>query len=113
MSRKFDFFFCLNGCARGKYFSVRILKKLKKIDVLTLSKCFLLTNEYCPFYLVELIRGPINVKAIIKLAVKKSHLLDILYTLKELSFCHKLKFSNPYIFGPQCHKPLIFQTYII
>ena len=113
MSRKFDFFFCLNGCARGKYFSVRILKKLKKIDVLTLSKCFLLTNEYCPFYLVELIRGPINVKAIIKLAVKKITFIGYFIHLKGIEFCHKLKFSNPYIFGPQCHKPLIFQTYII
>ena len=27
--------------------------------------------------------------------------------------CHKLWFSNPYIFETQCCKPLIFQTYII
>ena len=31
--------------------------------------------------------------------------------LKELSLCHKLGFSNPYIIGTQCRKPLIFQTY--
>ena len=30
-----------------------------------------------------------------------------------MSHCHKLWFSNPYIFGTQCHKSLIFQTYII
>ena len=29
---------------------------------------------------------------------------------KELSFCHKLKFSNPFIFANQCCGPLIFQT---
>jgi len=32
---------------------------------------------------------------------------------KELIPCHKLLFSNPYIFGTHCRKPLIFQTYII
>ena len=32
---------------------------------------------------------------------------------KELSLCHKLWFSNPYIFGPQCRKPLMFHTYFI
>jgi len=32
---------------------------------------------------------------------------------KELSLCHKLWIYNPYIFGTQCHKSLIFQTYII
>ena len=32
--------------------------------------------------------------------------------IKELSLCHKLWFSNPNIFGTQCRKPLIFQTYI-
>ena len=31
---------------------------------------------------------------------------------KELTLCHKLWFSNPNIFGTQCRKPLIFQTYI-
>ena len=29
---------------------------------------------------------------------------------KELSFCHKLLFSNHYIFGTQYCRPLIFQT---
>ena len=29
---------------------------------------------------------------------------------KELSFCHKLYFSNLYIFAIQCRRPLIFQT---
>ena len=29
---------------------------------------------------------------------------------KELSFCHKLSFSNPYIFVTRCWRPLIFQT---
>ena len=29
---------------------------------------------------------------------------------KELTLCHKLWFSNPYIFGFQRRKPLIFQT---
>ena len=31
---------------------------------------------------------------------------------KELSFCHKLKFSNLYIFATKCRRPLIFQTVI-
>ena len=29
---------------------------------------------------------------------------------KELSLCHKLKFSNPNIFATQCRRPYIFQT---
>ena len=29
---------------------------------------------------------------------------------KELSFSHKIKFSNPYIFATRWCKPLIFQT---
>ena len=32
---------------------------------------------------------------------------------KELSLCHELRFYSPYIFGTQCRKPLILQTYII
>ena len=32
--------------------------------------------------------------------------------LKELSFCHKLWLSNPYIFATRCRRPLIFQTMI-
>ena len=28
----------------------------------------------------------------------------------ELSFCHKLQFSKPYICATQCRRPLIFQT---
>ena len=43
----------------------------------------------------------------------KSAYPDVVDLLKELSLCHKLGFSNPYIFGTQCRKPLIFQTYII
>ena len=31
----------------------------------------------------------------------------------DLSFCHKLKFSNPYIFTTLSCKPLIFQTEIL
>ena len=30
--------------------------------------------------------------------------------VKELSFCHKLYFSNLFIFATQCRRPLIFQT---
>ena len=30
--------------------------------------------------------------------------------LKELSLCHKLKFSNPNNFATQCRRPKIFQT---
>ena len=30
--------------------------------------------------------------------------------IKELSFCHKLGFSNYNIVGTQCRRPLIFQT---
>ena len=30
--------------------------------------------------------------------------------LKELSFCHKLWFSNPLIFATRCRRSLIFQT---
>ena len=29
---------------------------------------------------------------------------------KKQSFCHKLSFSNPYIFAIRCSGPLIFQT---
>ena len=32
---------------------------------------------------------------------------------KELSFCNKLKLSNPYIFATWWYKPLIFQTKIV
>ena len=32
---------------------------------------------------------------------------------KELSFCHKLAFSNPYIFETWWCKPLLFQTWTI
>jgi len=35
------------------------------------------------------------------------------FSRKELILCHKLWFSNPYIFKTQCRKPLIIQTYII
>ena len=28
----------------------------------------------------------------------------------KVSFCHKLKFSDPYFFGTRCHRPLIFQA---
>ena len=37
---------------------------------------------------------------------------DQVYT-KELSLCHKLRFSNLYIFGTKCCRPQIFQTYLI
>ena len=30
---------------------------------------------------------------------------------KELSFCHKLKYSYPYILATQCRRSLIFQTF--
>ena len=33
--------------------------------------------------------------------------------VKELSLCHKIRIYNLYIFGTQCRKSLIFQTYII
>ena len=29
---------------------------------------------------------------------------------KELSFCHKLWFSNPFVFATQCNRPNIFKT---
>ena len=41
--------------------------------------------------------------------IKKSKATEIL--LKKLSLCHKLKFSNLYIFATM-NKPLIFQTWI-
>ena len=28
---------------------------------------------------------------------------------KELNFCHKLNFSNPYIFATRCRRPLIYE----
>ena len=43
----------------------------------------------------------------------KSELENFKYFKKELSLCHKLKFSNPYIFTTGWRRPLIFQTYII
>ena len=36
--------------------------------------------------------------------------MNIENVLKELSLCHKLKFSNPNIFATQCRRPQIFQT---
>ena len=44
---------------------------------------------------------------------RKSHALKQKSKRKELSFCRKLWFYNPYIFGSQCRKSSIFQTYII
>ena len=38
---------------------------------------------------------------------------DLVKMKGELSLCHKLKFSNPYIFSTWQYKPLIFQTQII
>ena len=35
------------------------------------------------------------------------------FGLKEMSFCQKFWFSNPYIFAVWCCKPLMFQTIII
>ena len=35
---------------------------------------------------------------------------SIKWIAKELSLCHKLCFSKPYIFGFQCLRPLKFQT---
>ena len=39
--------------------------------------------------------------------------LNISKPTKELSLCHKFWIYNPYIFGTQCSKFLIFQTYVI
>ena len=36
--------------------------------------------------------------------------LDTMKRSKELSFCHKLWFSYPYIFAFQCRRPYLFQT---
>ena len=35
---------------------------------------------------------------------------NICFSVKDLSLCHKLLFSNPYISATQRHRPLIFQT---
>jgi len=35
---------------------------------------------------------------------------NIFLKRKKLSLCHKLWFSNPYIFGTQCLRPYLFQT---
>ena len=32
-------------------------------------------------------------------------------TTKELSLCHQLWFSNPYIFAAHCRRPQLFQTF--
>ena len=49
-----------------------------------------------------------------KLAKFKIFLVDFeKFPGKELSLCHKLKFSNPYIYGTWCCRLLIFQTKII
>ena len=39
--------------------------------------------------------------------------LNLFFKKKELSFCHKLKFSNPFISATGRCNPLIFQTWII
>ena len=57
-------------------------------------KCFrFCTRLYVPDYMLQII-------------------CSWLYASEELTLCHKLWFSNPNIFGTQCRKHLIFQTYI-
>ena len=41
---------------------------------------------------------------------KNKRIIFFPYIWNELSFCHKLLFSNHYIFGTRCCRPLIFQT---
>ena len=48
-----------------------------------------------------------------KLIILNRYLYIKLIYIKEMSFYHKFKFSNPYILGTRWRKPLIFQTYII
>ena len=45
-----------------------------------------------------------------ELRVKIIFFIYLRYSLKEMSFCHKLKMYNPYICATQCRTPLIFQT---
>ena len=46
---------------------------------------------------------------IISLGIEEFGLMEM-YSRKELSLCHKLWFSNPFIFVTQCHRPYIFKT---
>ena len=52
-----------------------------------------------------------------KFGLRKTKFFNLSYVAElpsagsmELSFCHKLKFSKPYVFANQCRRPLIFQT---
>ena len=46
-----------------------------------------------------------------KLTIKnRNQLCKHYFFIKELSFCHKFKFLNPYIFAAQCRTHLKFQT---
>ena len=47
---------------------------------------------------------------IIKVKYQLNPGLTLIKSAKDLSFCHKLKFSKPNIPATGCCKPLIFQT---
>ena len=53
----------------------------------------------------------LNIKKNVQL--KPMLYIKLCWSKKELCLWHKLWFYNPYIFGIQCRKSLIFQTYII
>ena len=54
--------------------------------------------------------APSNVDDGTKVVAKKSLAEPLHDMVKELSLCHKLKFSNSYIFETWCCKSLIFYT---
>ena len=76
-----------------------IIKRLKNNLV-----GFFLNSVLYKFAYIELQRNVL---------VTPSKLGHVSLPTKELSFCHKLKFPNPYIYGTWCCRLLIFQTKII
>ena len=77
------------------------------LSVLHLSSIYVLHQV---FYKVL---NNVHVKIMSNVETQIFEIFLFLILIKELSLCHKLKFSNPYIFLTGWRRPLIFQTYII
>ena len=84
-----------------------------RIDILI----FLLSQVFCILYIKLYITNYVYyiyttiVSTYITVPESSSSKLDRMSRSKELSFCHKFKFSNPYIFATRWCKPMIFQNY--
>ena len=82
----------------NRFFSCGFFAKVWLFD-------YLIKNSWISIYKVFFIR--FKIKGIrTSEFVAKTGLLSV----KEMSFCQKLKFVHPYIFAIQCCRPLIFRT---